>query len=200
VAPLFTFRNDFIFSQQGSIMKGTITTTDTPVDPAIQPADTLHTLSVMVNNEPGVLARIAQTFARRGYNIESLVVSPAMDGRFSRMTIGARGNPDGLDQIIKQVKKLIDVLHCFDHTFDNAVVKELALIKISCTADNRGEALQIAEHFTCKTVDMSQDSLVFMATGDSDKLNAMLGMIEKFGIIELVRTGKVVMVRGFQET
>ncbi|MFT5125091.1 MAG: acetolactate synthase-1/3 small subunit [Kiritimatiellia bacterium] len=181
-------------------MKGTIVTTDTPVDPATRPTDALHTLSVMVNNEPGVLARIAQTFARRGYNIESLVVSPAVDGRFSRMTIGARGNPDGLDQIIKQVNKLIDVLHCFDHTFDRAIVKELALIKIGCTSDTRGEALQIAEHYGCKTVDMSEDSLVFMVTGDSEKLNAMLGMVEKFGIIELVRTGKVVMIRGPQQT
>ncbi len=97
-------------------MTETIITSDTPVDPATMPEDALHTLSVLVNNQPGVLARIAQVFARRGYNIESLVVSPAREERFSRMTIGARGNPDGLEQIIAQVNKLIDVLHCFDHS------------------------------------------------------------------------------------
>jgi len=181
-------------------MSQTIITTDTPVDPAMMPQDALHTLSVLVNNQPGVLARIAQTFARRGYNIESLVVSPAREPRFSRMTIGARGNPEGLDQIIAQVNKLVDVLHCFDHTFDNAVVKELALVKIKAGPDTRGEALQIAEHFTCKTVDLTETSMVFMATGDAGKIDAMLSMISKFEIVELVRTGRVVMARGDQET
>jgi acetolactate synthase-1/3 small subunit len=160
----------------------------------------IHTLSVYVTNKPGVLARIAQTFSRRGYNIESLVVSPAMDGHFSRMTIGVSGDADGLDQIIRQVSKLIDVLHCTDHTFDDAVVKEMGLIKIAVGAEGRGEALQIAEHFGCKTVDLTETSMILQAVGDPAKIDALVEMIEKFKIIELVRTGKVLLSRGAQTT
>ncbi|MDD3275775.1 MAG: acetolactate synthase small subunit [Kiritimatiellales bacterium] len=160
----------------------------------------IHTLSVYVTNKPGVLARIAQTFSRRGYNIESLVVSPAIDGHFSRMTIGVSGEADGLDQIIRQVSKLIDVLHCTDHTFDDAVVKEMGLIKISVSAEERGEALQIAEHFGCKTVDLTETSMILQAVGDPAKLDALVEMIEKFRIIELVRTGKVLLARGAETT
>jgi acetolactate synthase-1/3 small subunit len=179
-------------------MNRTIITTDTPVTTLEipTPEQPLHTLSVLVNNQPGVLARIAQVFARRGYNIESLVVSPAADGRFSRMTIGARGEESGLDQIKAQCNKLIDVIHCYDHTTDDIVSKELALVKISVGPDRRAEALQIGEHYGCKTLDLSQDSLILMVTGDSGKLDAMIDMMTDFGIIELVRTGKVVMTRG----
>ena len=161
----------------------------------------LHTLGVYVANKPGVLARIAQVFARRGYNIDSLVVSPSKDGEFSRMTIAAKGSAEGLDQIIKQTNKLIDVIHCTDHTGDDAVVRELALVKISVAShEQRTEALQIAEHFGCKTVDLTKDSMILMATGASDKIDACLRMFGDFRIIELVRTGKVVMARGGQET
>ena len=160
----------------------------------------IHTLSVYVTNKPGVLARVAQTFSRRGYNIESLVVSPAMDGHFSRMTIGVSGEADGLDQIIRQVSKLIDVLHCTDHTLDDAVVKEMGLIKIAVSAQDRGEALQIAEHFGCKTVDLTDESMILQAVGDPSKIDALVEMIEKFKIIELVRTGKVLLSRGAQTT
>ena len=160
----------------------------------------IHTLSVYVTNKPGVLARIAQTFSRRGYNIESLVVSPAMDGHFSRMTIGVSGEADGLDQIIRQVSKLIDVLHCTDNTMDDAVIKEMGLIKISVAAEERGEALQIAEHFGCKTVDLTDTSMILQAVGDPAKIDALVEMIEKFKIIELVRTGKVLLARGSETT
>lgn len=176
-----------------------IVTTDTPVT-GLPPAPEVHTISVYVNNKPGVLARIAQVFSRRGYNIESLVVSPSIEGRFSRMTIGVSGDPSGLGQIISQVDKLIDVQHCTDHTFDNSVVKELALIKVAVAASQRGEALQICEHFGAKTVDLTDKSMIAMATGNSDKIDAMIAMISKFGIIELVRTGKVVMARGNSAT
>ena len=160
----------------------------------------IHTLSVYVTNKPGVLARIAQTFSRRGYNIESLVVSPAMDGHFSRMTIGVSGEADGLDQIIRQVSKLIDVLHCTDHTMDDAVIKEMGLIKIAVSSEERGEALQIAEHFGCKTVDLTETSMILQAVGDPAKIDALVEMIEKFKIIELVRTGKVLLARGAETT
>jgi len=160
----------------------------------------IHTLSVYVSNKPGVLARIAQVFARRGFNIESLVVSPAMDGKFSRMTIGLSGNPDMLEQIIRQVSKLIDVISCTDHTGDESVVRELALVKVRVGAERRTQALQVVEHFACKTVDLSENAMIVMATGDSDKVDAFIRMIKTFDVVELVRTGKVLMVRGDKAT
>jgi len=160
----------------------------------------VHTLSVYVVNKPGVLARIAQVFARRGYNIDSLVVSPSVDGRYSRMTIAAKGSTDGLEQIIKQVGKLIDVRHCTDHAFDEAVVRELALVKIKVSAGERTAALQICEHFAGKTVDLTETSMIVLIVGDSDKLDACINMLKKYQIVELVRTGKVVMARGEEAT
>jgi len=175
-------------------------TTTTEMDrSALSPLGTtqpLHTLSVYVANKPGVLARIAQVFARRAFNIESLVVSAGMDGQYSRMTIGVSGDPEGLDQIIRQVNKLVDVLHCIDHTGEDAVVREMALVKIRCESRQRSEALQIVEHFGCKTVDLTETSMIIVATGDSEKVDAFVNMIKKFDVIELVRTGKVVMSRG----
>lgn len=174
-----------------------IQTADNPVALELPQPDTpLHTISVLVNNKPGVLARIAQVFSRRGYNIESLVVSPGAEPQFSRMTIGARGDESGLDQIKAQCNKLIDVISAYDHTEDDIVAKELALVKIAVGASQRAEALQIAEHFGCKTLDLAPESLVLMVTGDSGKLDAMIGMMQEYGVIELVRTGKVVMARG----
>lgn len=165
-------------------------------NPHIPQSSGLHTISVYVANKPGVLARIAQVFSRRGYNIESLVVSPAMDGQFSRMTIGLSGSPEGMEQIIKQTSKLIDVLRCTDHTDDEAVVKELALVKVGANAAARAEVLQIGEHFGCKTVDLTETSMILQCTGNSEKIDALIGMLGKFRIIELVRTGKVLMSRG----
>ena len=156
----------------------------------------IHTLSVYVANKPGVLARIAQVFSRRGFNIESLVVSAAVDGNFSRMTISCSGDPEGLDQIIKQLSKLIDVLHCVDHTYDESVTKEMGLIKIAVDSEGRSEALQIAEHYGCKTVDLTPASMILQVVGNPDKIDALEEMIGQFKIIELVRTGKVVMSRG----
>lgn len=160
----------------------------------------MHTLSVYVANKPGALARIAQVFSRRGFNIESLVVSPAVDGHFSRMTISCSGDPEGLDQIIKQLSKLIDVLHCIDHTYDESVMKEMGLVKIAVDCEGRPEALQIAEHFGCKTVDLTPDSMILQVVGDPAKIDALEEMIQKFKIVELVRTGKVVMSRGHEMT
>ena len=156
----------------------------------------MHTLSVYVANKPGALARIAQVFARRGFNIESLVVSPAVDGNFSRMTITCSGALEGLEQIIKQMVKLVDVLHCIDHTYDKSVMKEMGLIKITVDSEGRSEALQIAEHYGCKTVDLTPESMILQVVGSPAKIDALEEMIAKFRIIELVRTGKVVMSRG----
>ncbi len=155
-----------------------------------------HTLSVTVANKPGVLARIAHVFARRGFNIDSLVVSTSVEGNFSRMTITATGDPGGLGQIIQQVNKLVDVIHCTDHTGEDIVLKELALIKVHVGAEARNEVLQIADHFGAESVDLTETSMMLMATGDSEKVDAMLALLKKFKIIELVRTGKVLMARG----
>lgn len=163
-------------------------------------ASTTHNLSVYVANQPGALARIAQVFARRGYNIDSLVVSPSVDGRFSRMTITAKGSAEGLDQVIRQLNKLIDVLRCVEHNGDNAIVKELAMIKIAAGEEERTAALQIADHFGAKTVDLTARSMVVMTTGNSDKIDALVRMLAKYRVIELVRTGKVVMARGEEAT
>lgn len=171
-----------------------ITTTDTPV--AIIPTGSVHTLSILVNNEPGVLMRICQVFSRRAFNIDSLVVSQGRDVRFSRMTIGVSGDSARLGQIIMQVGKLIDVIHCFEHTSNEAVTKEMIMIKILCQSEERSAALQITEHFGGKTVDLTPNSMVVMITGDSPKVDAAVGMFSQYEIIETVRTGKVVMARG----
>jgi acetolactate synthase I/III small subunit len=159
-----------------------------------------HTLSVYVANKPGVLARVAQVFARRGFNIDSLVVSSSMDGKFSRMTITSIGDASGLDQIIQALKKLIDVVHCVDHTGEDVVVKELALVKVAIGPESRGEVLQVADHFGGKTVDLTETSLIVMVTGNTDKLDAFIRLMKKFRVVELVRTGKVLMARGEGET
>ena len=181
-------------------MSKTITTTDTPAPNPAKIRGGTHTLSILVNNAPGVLMRICQVFSRRAFNIDSLVVSQGRNADFSRMTIGISGDPKGLDQIIMQVSKLIDVIHCSEHTLDDAVTKEMILIKITCSPSERSQALQITEHFGGKTVDLTPVSMIVMINGDSPKLDAAVGMFSQFEIIETVRTGKIVMARGEQPT
>ena len=164
------------------------------------PSGQQHSISLLVNNRPGVLIRIALVFNRRGYNIESLVVSPAHNGKFSRMNITASGEPKTLEQIIKQLNKLIDVIHAKDHTDEITVEKELALIKVNCPSDKRTEILQIAEHFKSQTVDLSEATLMLQVTGSTEKLDAMELMLDKYGIKEMVRTGKIIMARGSADT
>ena len=160
-----------------------------------------HTLSVFVNNSPGVLMRITQVFARRGFNIDSLVVSEGRDDRFSRMTIGITGSSNGLEQIIKQVSKLIDVIHCVRHNADDSIVRELLLVKLVITdTESRTAALQIIGHFSGKTVDLTPTSMIAMLSGETSKLDAATRMFSDFEIIETVRTGKVVMARGASTT
>lgn len=159
-----------------------------------------HSISLLVNNRPGVLIRIALVFARRGYNIDSLVVSPSQDERFSRMSITASGDVKTLEQIIKQLNKLVDVIHATDHTGEIVVEKEMALIKVNCPREKRTEVLQISEHFKCQTVDITEETLMLQVTGNSDKLDALHTMLTKYGILEMVRTGKIIMARGMAET
>ena len=160
----------------------------------------LHTLSLFVHNRPGVLVRVALVFARRGYNIESLVVSPAAKVGFSRMTITCSGDPTTLEKIIKQLAKLVDVVHAIDHTNDEAYESEIALIKIECGIHERTEILQIAEHFGAKVVDYGAQSLVLRVYGSSDKLDALIALLEPFQLVELVRSGKILMARGAATT
>jgi acetolactate synthase I/III small subunit len=159
-----------------------------------------HNLSIFVANRPGALARIAHTFSRRGFNIESLVVSAGATGDFSRMTITAKGDKSGLHQIIMQCSKLVDVLACREHTDEEVVSRELALVKVAVDSSQRGEVLQIADHFRARTVDLNDKSMVLEATGGSAKLDAMVELLNKFTVVELVRTGKVIMARGERET
>lgn len=166
----------------------------------LAPTTPSHTISLLVNNKPGVLIRISLVFARRGYNIDSLVVSPTKDDRFSRMTITAKGDPKILEQIIKQLNKVVDVIHAKDHTGEVVVERELALIKVDCPPERRTDVLQIAEHFRCQTVDISETTLTLQVTGKSEKIDALFMLLQKTGIKELVRTGKIIMVRGMEET
>lgn len=159
-----------------------------------------HTLSVFVANKPGVLVRVAQVFARRGFNIDSLVVSPARDGHYSRMTITSIGKTDEFSNIVKNVEKLVDVIRIVEHEPTTVIEKELALIKVATSEKNRVDILQLVEHFKGQTVDFTEDSLVIQVTGNSDKLDAFVGMLDKHGILEIVRTGKVLMTRGQEQT
>ncbi|MEE1068137.1 MAG: acetolactate synthase small subunit [Fibrobacteraceae bacterium] len=165
-----------------------------------QEKDFAHSISLLVANRPGVLVRIALVFSRRGYNIDSLVVSPTLNPEFSRMNIVARGNPEILMQIIKQLEKLVDVVHAKDHTNMNVVEKELALIKLRCSSEERTEILQLCEHFKASTVDMTDNSMIIQITGNTDKIDAMKNLCSKFEIVEYIRTGKVIMLRGKDKT
>jgi acetolactate synthase-1/3 small subunit len=180
-------------------MAENIVTTDSKLPPPPDIVDG-HTLSMLVNNEPGVLMRICQVFARRAYNLDSVVVSRGRIPQFSRLTLGISGDPAGLEQIIKQCNKLIDVIHCYEHQEKNSVTRELALVKVLCDPSERSEILQIIKHFNCKTVDLTESSIIAMLHGDSEKVNAAVHSLSKFEIIETVRTGKVVMVRGEAST
>jgi len=161
----------------------------------------LHTISALVRNQPGVLVRVALVFARRGFNIESLVVSgDPVSTDFSRMTITCSGDPETLEQIIKQVAKLVDVVRAIDHTGQSNVETEIALIKIKAGLHERTEILQTAEHYKAKVVDCGANSLILRVTGVSEKLDSFISLLRPFGVVELVRSGKILMTRGPEVT
>lgn len=155
-----------------------------------------HTLSLYVANKPGVLIRISLVFARRGYNIESLVVSPSNDPEFSTMNIVASGDEKVLQQILKQLNKLVDVVHASDRTDEDIIQRELALIKLHCQQDQRSDVLQLAHALKCDTVDISEESITFEVTGTSERLDGINKAFEPYGVQEVMRTGKVLMARG----
>ncbi len=155
-----------------------------------------HTLSVTVDNHPGVLTRVTTLFRRRGYNIESLTVSRTEDPGISRMTIVVDGDEGILEQVTKQLHKLIEVNKILDITAEQSVDRELALIKVKADPQARGEIMQIVDIFRAHIVDIGRKSLIIEATGDERKISAIEDSLRAFGIIEMVRTGKVAMVRG----
>lgn len=160
--------------------------------------DTLmkHTISLLVSNKPGVLTRVALVFARRGFNIDSLVVSQGQSPEFSRMNIEATGSERTLNLMLTQLNRLVDVIRAVDHANDDVIQRELALFKVSCPPGKRTEVLQIAETFRGQTIDISDETITLQVTGKSTKVDAFRTMMSPFGIVELVRTGKVLMSRG----
>ena len=159
-----------------------------------------HTISLLVSNKPGVLIRIALVFARRGYNIDSLVVSESPDPAFSTMNISATGDSKTLEQILKQLNKLVDVIHARDRTDEDIIQRELALIKVRCAPEVRTDVLQIARAFDCKILDLSEKTVILQVAGKTEKIDAVNKIFEPYGIIETMRTGKVLMARGEEYT
>ncbi|MGF1489137.1 MAG: acetolactate synthase small subunit [Prochloraceae cyanobacterium] len=154
-----------------------------------------HTLSVLVEDEAGVLTRIAGLFARRGFNIESLAVGGAEQFGVSRITMVVPGDDRTIEQLTKQLYKLINVLKVQDITQTPCVERELMLIKINVTSSNRSEAIEIVEIFRARIVDTSEDSLTVEVVGDPGKMVAIVKMLNKFGIREIARTGKIALTR-----
>ncbi|MBF0512117.1 MAG: acetolactate synthase small subunit [Candidatus Omnitrophica bacterium] len=163
------------------------------------PNNTIHTISVLVANKPGVLVRTALVFARRGYNIDSLVVSPTVNPKYSRMTITAKGDLETLEQIIKNVNKLVDVIHCEEHPA-NTIEKELALIKTKASPAIKAFLNKNTKKFHVRLDDTSDGFYIIEQTGSTAELDEFEGLIKKYGILEMVRTGKVLITRGKQTT
>jgi len=155
-----------------------------------------HTISVLVENSPGVLARVASLFSRRGFNIESLAVGPTENHEVSRMTIVVNVEDHPLEQVTKQLNKLINVLKIVELEPATSVQRELLLVKVAADARTRSQVLETVQLFRAKVVDVSHDTVVIEATGNTDKLDALLRVLEPFGIKELVQSGMVAMARG----
>lgn len=154
-----------------------------------------HTISVLVENKFGVLTRIAGLFSGRGYNIDSLNVAPTHDPRFSRMTIVTRGDDATLEQIVKQLNKLINVIEVRDFRDGEYVDRELALVKVKVDSKTRAEVMQITDIFRAKIVDVQPETVTVEVTGDENKVEKFIELMEPFGIVDLTRTGRVAMTR-----
>lgn len=155
-----------------------------------------HTLSVLVSNKPGVLARISMLFSRRGFNIESLAVGPTANPDVARITlVSTVDDPGVLEQLVKQLNKLIEVYKIIELE-PNAVRRELILVKVSCNNTNRSAVIDVVSLFRGKAVDVGPESVTIEATGSTEKLEALMTMLEPYGIIELVKSGQVALGRG----
>ncbi len=155
-----------------------------------------HTISVMVENEFGVLSRVAGLFSGRGFNIESLTVAETMDPTVSRMTIVTSGNDQIVEQILKQLNKLISVIKVVNLTGTETVDRELVLIKVNAEAETKPEVLRLVDIFRAKIVDVAPRCYTIEMTGDGEKINALLQLLKPIGIREIVRTGRVAIARG----
>lgn len=159
-----------------------------------------HTISALVENRPGVLARCASLFARRGFNIDSLAVAETENPEVSRMILTVTGDDRVLEQICRQLEKLVDVIKVLDHTQDLTVERELCLIKVTVNRKTRAEVIQVANIFRGEIVDVGNGTVIIEITGDTAKIDAFSQLMADYGIQELVRTGKVVLARGHQPT
>jgi acetolactate synthase-1/3 small subunit len=155
-----------------------------------------HTLSVLVENRHGVLTRVAGMFSRRGYNIDSLTVGVTEDPTISRMTIVVKGDDEVLEQVTKQLNKLIEVIRVTDLKNEDTVERELAMIKVRSDVSSRSEIMQIADIFRARIIDVAPKSMTIEITGDDTKIEAIEQLLRPFGIKEMVRTGKIAMKRG----
>ncbi len=154
-----------------------------------------HLLSILVDNEPGVLSRISGLFSGRGYNIDSLSVATTADPSLSRLTMTTRGDDHIVEQILKQLHKLINVITVSDLTDKKYVQRELALIKVNAKPENRGEILRIVDIFRCRVVDVGHDHYTIELSGDEGKLDAFLDLMRPMGIIDTARTGAIALAR-----
>jgi acetolactate synthase-1/3 small subunit len=155
-----------------------------------------HTLVALMEDKPGVLNRVVNMFSRRAFNIESLTVGHTEQRGISRMTVVVDGTNTDVEQVVKQLYKLIDVLKVSDVTQDKSVLRDLALIKVTAKGDNRGEIVQLVNIVGAKVVDIAADSLVIQMADDEDSIDSFVALRRPFGIKEMVRTGRVAMVRG----
>lgn len=155
-----------------------------------------HVISVLVSNKPGVLARVAGLFSARGFNIESLAVGETEDPAVSRMTIVVPGDETILEQVRKQLSKLVDTLKVQDFRETPCVIRDLMLIKVKAPAAKRGEIIEIVNVFKAQIVDMAEKTLIVEITGEEDKIDRFIRMLRPYGIVEMMRTGRVAMLRG----
>jgi acetolactate synthase I/III small subunit len=155
-----------------------------------------HVLSILVENKPGVLARIAGLFARRGFNIDTLAVGPTDDPNTSRITLTLDGAVHPIDQVTKQLHKLVNVLKIRDMEPEETIAREMALFKVTSAVESRAEIMQFAEIFRAKIVDVSRRTMTIEVTGSADKVEAFERMIRPHGLVEMVRTGEVAIARG----
>lgn len=155
-----------------------------------------HTLSVLVENKPGVLARVAGLFRRRGFNIESLAVAPTEDEKYSRMTIVVDLEDKPLEQVTKQLYKLVNVVKVVDLNEREAVIRELTLIKVNAPPEARAQILEIVDIFRAKIVDVERNTLIIEVTGTEDKVEAIIRLLKPYGIKEVASTGRVALKRG----
>jgi acetolactate synthase-1/3 small subunit len=159
-----------------------------------------HVLSILVENKPGVLTRIAGLFARRGFNIDTLAVGPTEDERVSRITLTLDGAVHPMDQVTKQLHKLVNVLKIRDLEPEDTLARELALFKVSVDGPGRTEVMQVCEIFRAKIVDVTRRSVVIEVTGTFEKIAAFEQLVRPFGLIEMARTGEIAIARGRSET